>query len=364
MATRARRTKPRAPKRARTKAGPRSKTINLALQGGGAHGAFTWGVLDRLLECGRVDFDGICGTSAGAMNAVVMAYGLMQGGHDGAREALAVFWKKVSASGEIFNPVRPSPGLAGVPGVDPQVGMNVSHWLFESFTRVFSPYQFNPFDFNPLRHILTDCVDFAALKQCTAAQVFLCATNVRSGKVHIFDNKSLSVDAVLASACLPFLWQAVEVEGEHYWDGGYMGNPALFPLFYNTAPRDVLIVMVNPLHRDRIPTNAVEINDRVNEITFNSSLLREMRAVEFVGRLIEEGWIKSEYASRMRRVLVHIVRADPELTEFGVSSKLSPDWRFLTHLRDLGRKSASAWLDAHWDDIGERPTIDIRKEFL
>lgn len=361
MATRGK----RAPRRARTSgSADSSRSINLALQGGGSHGAFTWGVLDGLLEDGRVGFDGICGTSAGAMNAVLVAHGLMHGGRDGARATLADFWQRVSRLGALLNPA------AAMAGADP-VGNPRSHpllaaqqWAMESFTRTVSPYQFNPLNLNPLRDLLAECVDFDALHHCDKVKLFLCATNVRSGKVRIFDNTSMSVDAVMASACLPHLFQAVEIGGEHYWDGGYMGNPVLYPLFYETATRDVVVVMVNQIRREDVPKTPAEIADRVNEISFNSSLMREMRAVEFVSRQLTEGWLKPAYARRMRHVLVHLIRADAFMGTLSAATKISTDARFLTGLRDLGRASAARWLADHHADLGKRSSIDLRHEFL
>ena len=340
------------------------KPINLALQGGGSHGAFTWGVLDRLLEDGRVTFDGICGTSAGAMNAVLVAHGLMQGGHDGARASLADFWERVGQLGAMLNPLAAMLGsnpLAHA-GSDPLLA--TQQWAMESFTRTFSPYQFNPMNVNPLRDLLAACVDFEALHHCGEVKLFLCATNVRSGKVRIFDNASMSVDAVMASACLPHLFQAVEIGGEHYWDGGYMGNPVLYPLFYETATRDVVVIMVNQMHRDEVPTTPAAIEDRVNEISFNSSLMREMRAVEFVSRQLTEGWLKPEYAKRMRHVLVHLIRADAFMGTLAAATKISTDMQFLAGLRDLGRASATQWLQDNHAALGQRSTIDLRREFL
>ncbi|HMM65523.1 MAG TPA: patatin-like phospholipase family protein [Dokdonella sp.] len=341
-----------------------AKPINLALQGGGSHGAFTWGVLDRLLEDGRVRFDGICGTSAGAMNAVLVAHGLMHGGHDGARASLANFWERVGKLGAMLNPAAAlaarNPLTHG--GKDPLLA--AQQWAMESFTRTFSPYQFNPLNVNPLRDLLADCVDFEALHHCGEVKLFLCATNVRSGKVRIFDNASMSVDAVMASACLPHLFQAVEIDGEHYWDGGYMGNPVLYPLFYQTDTRDVVVVMVNQMHRDEVPATSAAIEDRVSEISFNSSLMREMRAVEFVSRQLSEGWLKPEYAKRMRHVLVHLIRADAFMGTLSAATKISTDMRFLRGLCDRGRASAGQWLDKHHDDLGRRSSVDLRKEFL
>ena len=357
------------PKRARASARPSAKPaavkpINLALQGGGSHGAFTWGVLDRLLEDGRVVFDGICGTSAGAMNAVLVAHGLMHGGADGARATLANFWERIGKLGAALNP------LAALAGGNPLANAGTSpllatqQWAMESLTRTFSPYQFNPLNLNPLRDLLASCVDFEALPRCDKVKLFICATNVRSGKVRIFDNAAMSADAVMASACLPHLFQAVEIDGQHYWDGGYLGNPALYPLFYATATRDVVVVMVNQMWRDEVPTTSAEIEDRVNEISFNSSLMREMRAVEFVSRQLTEGWLKPEYARRMRHVLVHLIRADAVMASLSADTKISTDAGFLTGLRDIGRASAALWLRENHADVGKRSTVDLRSEFL
>lgn len=340
------------------------RPINLALQGGGSHGAFTWGVLDRLLEDGSVSLDGICGTSAGAMNAVLVAHGLMQDGRDGARASLANFWLRVGELGAMLNP------LAALTGSNPLVNAGTNpllatqQWMMESFTRTFSPYQFNPLNMNPLRDLLAACVDFQALQHCEEVKLFLCATNVRSGKARIFNNAAMSIDAVMASACLPHLFQAVEIDGEHYWDGGYMGNPVLYPLFYETATRDVVVVMVNQMWRDEVPTTSAEIEDRVSEISFNSSLMREMRAVEFVSRQLAEGWLKPAYAKRMRHVLVHLIRADADMGRLAAASKISTDLKFLTGLRDLGRASAAQWLQESHAALGKRSTVDLRREFL
>lgn len=358
--------KPRPPTSRSSSAPPVSgapRTINLALQGGGSHGAFTWGVLDRLLEDGRIDFDGICGTSAGAMNAVLLAHGYSLDGRDGARAALAGFWQRVAALGAAANPVVDLLG-AHADGAAAQALLAVQQWMLESLARTLSPYQLNPLAINPLRDLLGDCVDFERLRKHSVIKLFLCATNVRSGKVRIFDNAAMSLDAVMASACLPHLFHAVEIDGEHYWDGGYMGNPALFPLFYATATRDVVIVMVNPIRRDEVPTTPAAIADRVSEISFNSSLMREMRAVEFVTRQLSEGWLRPEYTQRMRHVLVHLVRADGFMGTLAAATKIRADLRFLTGLRDRGRACAAQWLADHHADLGVRSTIDLRREFL
>ena len=311
----------------------RQKTLNLALQGGGSHGAFTWGVLDRLLEDGRIKIDGICGTSAGAMNAIVCAYGNMQGGPDKARELLQDFWRKVSAAGERFSPLRNSPFDAFFN----DTVRNASYAMFETVTRALSPYQLNPLNFNPLREVLEDVVKFEELKTCKEMRVFVCATNVRTGKPKVFHNHEVTADAVLASACLPTLFQAVEIDGEHYWDGGFVGNPPIYPLIYETSTNDVLVVHINPFDVPKLPRTAGDIMDRINEISFNSSLVSEMRAIAFVQKLITDGWIKDEFRSQLRDMRMHAIRADQDLAHLGLESKLDPGWKHLGSLRDLGR---------------------------
>ncbi|MBV1694074.1 MAG: patatin-like phospholipase family protein [Hyphomicrobiales bacterium] len=339
------------------------KPVNLALQGGGAHGAFTWGVLDRLLERDLLALDAVSATSAGAMNAVVMAAGFSEAGPERARVKLEEFWKAVSKAGAFFSPVRTNPWERWlVASHIPVPAYQSAFWYWQLMTQVWSPYQLNPTNYNPLRDILSAAVDFEHLRECPyATRLFICATNVRSGKVRIFENHELSVDAILASACLPYLFQAVEIDGETYWDGGYMGNPALFPLIYKGASRDVVVVHVNPITRDVVPRSAPEIFDRVNEISFNSSLMREMRAIAFVARLIDaEALDDSQYA----RMLVHSIRDDDEMMKHGVASKFDTDWAFLTGLRDAGRRAADTWLEANLSAVGERTTVDLTSVYL
>ena len=238
-----------------TKKKPACKPVNIALQGGGAHGAFAWGVLDAICEDGRIEIDGLSATSAGAMNAAVYAYGKMKGGLDGAREALHNFWHDISEAGNTFSPVRPTfleDFFSGWQGVD----QSMSYVMFENFTKTFSPYEFNPLNFNPLRDVLGRHVDFDELQHCDSTKMFICATNVRTNKIKVFQNEEVSCDAVLASACLPMLFQAVEIDGEAYWDGGYMGNPALYPLIYHTKTQDMVIVHINPIYREEVPKTA------------------------------------------------------------------------------------------------------------
>jgi NTE family protein len=334
------------------------KTINLALQGGGAHGAFTWGVLDRLAEEERIGFDGISATSAGAMNAAVFAYGLAEGGRDGAKKALANFWRRVSHAAA-FGPLQPTP-LDRAFG-NKSLENSPAFMIFDILSRVLSPYQFNPLNYNPLKNVLAESVDFEKLRTtCCPVKLFLSATNVRTGKVRVFANDEITRDAVMASACLPFMFQAVEIDGDPYWDGGYMGNPCLYPLIYECESTDVLIVHINPLERKQMPHTAAEILNRINEISFNSSLMREMRAISFVTKLIDSG----ELRSNMKRMLIHSIAADDVMNALGHTSKLNADWEFLVNLRDTGRAYADAWLKQHFDQLGRESTVDIRGTYL
>lgn len=335
------------------------KVINLALQGGGAHGAFTWGVLDRLLEEPKLAFEGISATSAGAMNAVVTAYGMTQGGPEAAKRALDAFWRRIAHAAS-QGPLQPMPWERWLSGRNLEWSPNFL--AFDFMTRIFSPYQLNPANWNPLRQVLEQTVDFDALRshRCKM-KLFLTATNVKSGRIKIFDNDELSADAVLASGCLPFLFQAVEIDGEAYWDGGYMGNPAIFPLIYGCDSADVVIVHVNPIERDHVPHTASEIMNRVNEISFNSSLMREMRAVEFVTRLIEGGSLKEAELKRMR---IHAIADQTSMQELSVTSKLNADWDFLQELKAKGRATAESWLNDHFKSLGKSSTLDIRQAYL
>jgi NTE family protein len=341
-----------------------NRRINLALQGGGSHGAFTWGVIDKLLEDGRLEFDGISGTSAGSMNAVALAYGSI-GGNAAARQTLEDFWRAVSASGQRSNPLGKFDmgWMQSLPGGKVLPSM-ASQW-FHAVTHAFSPYQLNPLNINPLRDLLKKQIDFERMGAESKIKLFLAATNVRSGKAKVFGvEERITADMVMASACLPQLFRAVEIEGEHYWDGGFMGNPVLYPLFYHTQTQDVLIVHINPIERPGPPTTAEDILNRVNEITFNSSLIKELRAVHFVQKLMDEGWIKDEYMDRLQYVLMHSIRADLALADLSADSKLKSDWGFLTMLRDRGRSAAAQWLDQNFASVGKRSTVDLKAEFL
>lgn len=342
-----------------------TKKINLALQGGGAHGAFTWGVLDAILEDGRLHIDGLSATSAGAMNAVVYAYGKMRGGADGARQALHDYWYDLASTGKIYSPVRMNSSEEQALGWG-EAEESFSYYMFDSFTRMFSPYQFNPLNINPLKEVLLRHVDFDQLKFCNSVKLFISATNVRTNRIKIFNNNEMSVDAVMASACLPTLFQAVEVNGEFYWDGGYMGNPAIFPLFYKTDTDDMMVIHINPIERNEVPKEPKDILNRVNEISFNSSLLREFRAIAFVQKMLEEGWIKDEFRDCIthKRFFMHSIRADEVMKHYSLASKYAPNWEFLQTLHEQGRQTAKSWLDAHYNDIGKRSTVDLHDEYL
>ncbi len=335
----------------------RIKRIDLALQGGGAHGAFTWGVLDRVLEDTRLEIEAISGASAGAMNAVVVADGLDRDGRDGARAALAQFWRGISDStGGSFTNGAGWRKWAAQWGIDQTPFLT---WLgmVAQFT---SPYDFNPLNYNPLLEQIAKQIDFARLREKKGVELFITATNVETGRPRIFKRSELTAEHVMASACLPNLYQAIIIDGAPYWDGGYMGNPSLWPLFYQSATDDILIVKVNPIERKGAPRTAREIADRLNEITFNASLLREFRAIDFVQRLIRAGKLSDEHYRDPR---IHIIDDDKLMREMGESSKYLTEWSFLETLRDRGRAVAHAWLKAHFDDISERSTVNLRAMF-
>jgi len=333
--------------------------VDLALQGGGSHGAFTWGVLDRLLEADGPPITAISGTSAGALNAAVLATGHARGGREGARSALAEFWHDVSRAGSVFSPFPGNPNSNGSSSPFQLHNLPGYQWV-SSFFRSFSPYEFNPLNLNPLRDVLARHVDTAALRSCAIA-LFVTATRVETGQARVFTAADLSIDALLASACLPFIFQAVEIDGEPYWDGGYSGNPALFPLIYDSRALDLLLVKINPLHRAGTPRRSEEIIDRLSEINFNAGLIGEMRAIHFVSRLLREGQLD---AGRYKDLRLHMVADDAGLGAFNASSKFNTDLAFLEQLHALGRKAASAWWKAHAKDVGERSSLDIASVFL
>ena len=355
-------------RKSRTARTARTASIDLALQGGGSHGAFTWGVLDRLLDDDTLDIAGLSGTSAGALNAAVLATGWAEGGRAGAQAALRAFWLDVAS-----RHTRVGTGFGGCfgawPGAGPGATPGLASYNLESnpfyawtmqFTRWFSPYQFNPLGDNPLRDVLQRHVKPQVLTHGPIA-LFITATSVRTGQPRVFDHLDLSIDALLASACLPQIFRAVEIDGEPYWDGGYSGNPALWPLIYNTDALDVVLVQINPLVRPDTPNTPAEIADRVNEITFNAGLVSEMRAIAFVQKLIDEGRLQ---ACDYKNLRLHRVSDEDGLAPLNASSKLNTDRSFLEALHALGRAAAERWLRAHRADVGVRATLDLRRTFL
>lgn len=335
-----------------------SHTLNLALQGGGSHGALTWGVLDALLEDEGLVFEGISGTSAGAMNAAALAHGFAQAaaqvksveegrhlGRELARKALRELWEGVGTMGSLGKMFWAAP----LPGSKQFLGV---------LNQFLSPYQTNPLNINPLRQLLTQVVDFETLAHPAHAEVvpklFICATNVRTGSGKIFTGEQVTADAIMASACLPQMFKAVEIDGESYWDGGFSGNPALYPLIYETRSRDILLVQINPKESDVSPDTARDIMDRMNEITFNAGLLAELRAIEFVVKLLEQKRLDPE---RYKHVLMHRIDGGEVLKSFGASSKLRADTALVRKLFELGHERGQQWLQTHRESLGRKQTL-------
>ncbi|WP_036255196.1 patatin-like phospholipase family protein [Methylocapsa acidiphila] len=333
------------------------KKVNLALQGGGSHGAFTWGVLDFLLEDERLDFEAITGTSAGAMNAVVLAEGYLTDGRQGARKSLARFWRSISDEGAL-SPIERKFLHAYFLGWPLQA--QFATWWADLVTHYASPYEFNPLNINPLRDHLAKMIDFEKVRALTELKLFVAATNVQNGKIRVFEGHELTVDHVMASACLPNLFQAVVIDDVPYWDGGYMGNPALFPLFYKTACPDIVIIQVNPIERDETPRSARDIQNRLNEITFNGALMSEMRAIDFVDRLVDSGVLSRD---NYMRPFVHRIDGGRLLEPFSAATKLDASWSLISQLHGFGRAAARQWLDSHYDAIGKRGTLDLRMAY-
>ncbi|MDK1373781.1 MULTISPECIES: patatin-like phospholipase family protein [unclassified Sinorhizobium] len=325
--------------------------VDLALQGGGAHGAFSWGVLDRLLQEPWLAIEGISGTSAGAMNAAVMAHGYAVDGAAGAREALRVFWRKVSEAAR-FSPFQRGP-------LDVLLGRwTLDHSpvfvAMDMMARVFSPYNLNPTGANPLRAILAETVDFGRLSS-SPIKLFVTATNVRTGRGRVFRNGELTPDVLLASACLPTLFQAVEIDGEAYWDGGYAGNPTITPLVRECTSQDTILVQINPVERPGTPRSAREILNRINEVSFNAVLLKELKMIALLRKVAQ---LEDDEGARWASMRIHRVASDT-MTDLGYSSKLNAEWEFLTMLHNEGRSSADAFLAAHGDDLGQRSSLDL-----
>jgi NTE family protein len=325
--------------------------VDLALQGGGSHGAFTWGVLDRLIEEPWLRIEAISGTSAGAMNAAVVADGWTEGGAEGARAALETYWRRVSRAAA-FSPLQRSPldRLMGRWTLD----TSPAYVAMDLMARVLSPYDLNPLGLNPLRTILVESIDFDRLA-AAPIKLFITATNVRTGRGRIFRNAQITPDVLLASACLPTMFQAIEIEGEPYWDGGYAGNPTLTPLVRESDAHDTILVQINPRERPDPPRTANEILNRLNEISFNSPLMKELRMMALLRQVADPGHGEGARWAGMR---THRIMSDA-LAHFGASSKLNAEWEFVSLLKEEGRKSAGTFLTAHGEDIGKHSTTDI-----
>ncbi|MDO9433856.1 patatin-like phospholipase family protein [Hydrogenophaga sp.] len=344
------------------------QAIDLALQGGGSHGAFTWGVLDRLLDDETLEIAAISGTSAGAMNAVALAAGLMDGGREGAKRVLRQFWTRVAELSP-FHRLQTSPLGAMMGPANDWLAPWLKPWTepfkqaADALGQQFSPYQLNPLNLNPLRDILADTVDFDRVRRCHKTQLFVAATHVRTGALRIFGQHGLTADMVLASACLPLLFQAVEIDGEAYWDGGYAGNPSLLPLVNETRADDLLLVQINPMLREAVPTRASDILERINEVTFNASLLKELRTLALMKHMAGDKPQAGGPAllQRVQRLRVHLIDGGAPLSTLGAGSKTETQWSFLSHLHALGRDAAGQWLDSHRGDMGRRSSFDLSK---
>ncbi len=330
------------------------KPVNLALQGGGAHGAFTWGALDALLVDGRYEISGVSGASAGAMNAVVLADGLREGGAEGARKQLKQFWRAVSLDGRLDTTQRKLLDVY-LSAFDP---LKFGERLWQGASSFLSPYDFNPLDINPLRGTLTELVDFPALRASEGPKLYISATDVTTGKIRIFERPELKAEMVMASACLPTLFKAVEIEGTPYWDGGFSGNPPLFPFFYGTDCLDIILIQLDPIVRPGTPDSATEISQRMNEITFNAPLLAEFRAIDFVAKLIDMGKLEGMPYKKIR---MHVIEGGKALAAYTADTKLQADYDLFRKLFDLGRSAGEKFIADNHDAIGVRGTLEIRQ---
>ncbi len=335
------------------------KQINLALQGGGALGAYTWGVLDCLLEEKEIEIEGISGTSAGAVNAAVLAIGYEKGGRDGAKEKLEELWRGISELGK-YSPINQTIFERMAFGWN--LENNFSYRYFDVMSRLFSPYELNPFNFNALKGLLDQVIDFEQLRKNTKIKLFISATTVRTGRARVFNTQDISMEVLLASTCLPYLFQAAEINGDYFWDGGYTGNPSLWPLIYGCHSHDLMLIQINPIVRNSLPKTAYEIRDRINEISFNNSLISEIRAINFVSKLIQK---KSVASNRYKDLHLHMIESSEEIEQhLNASSKLNANWDFFLYLKNMGRAAADNWLKHNLECVGVRSSLDIEQVFF
>lgn len=329
------------------------KKISIALQGGGSHGAFAWGVLDRLLEDGRFDIRGMSGTSAGGMNAAATIMGLLKNGNEGARETLHAYWHTMHKLSKEISPyaINPYDKEAG----NFNLNHTPAHKVLSFLNKIFSPYDLNPYGFNPFHDFVHDFFDFHVIREHANPRLFLAATQVKSGKIKIFSNEHITSEVLMASACLPFLFHAVRIDGDYYWDGGYIANPAIYPLINDTDAKDIVLVQLTKTHCDKLPRTEGEITERFKEITYNGCLVREMRAIYLITKLIDQGIIPQD---KMKRINMHVIKNEESFKDLNLSSALNTDWDFLIYLRDEGRKTAEKWIQENYDSVGVKNTFD------
>lgn len=340
--------------------GSNTRIINLALQGGGSHGAFTWGVLERFLEDERIEFEGISGTSSGAINAATLAYGLATGGRTGAIEALRKLWERVAnefsevLSGPFYMSMLNLFNDAEHPALD----------AYLSLTKTFSPYQLNPMDMNPLRGLVAESIDFKYLQKDCPVKLFVAATHVRTGKLKIFENRELTIDALMASACLPSIHRAVEIDGESYWDGGFAGNPPVFPLIFNCKHKNIVIVLIHPLEIAEMPVTADEIRQRTSELSFNTAFLREMRAIAFSKKMIDKNWMPSgKLENRMDEINIHIIQDQALSVQYNNRSRYNTLPSFINLFHKEGYAAADVWLEENFERLGKKSSVDLAAMF-
>jgi NTE family protein len=335
-----------------------NKTVAVGMQGGGAHGAFTWGVLDYLLEDGRLDIEGVSGTSAGGMNCLALCQGMAEGGKAGARKSLHRYWKILSEKSKQIGMIpTPIDNFKGGHGI----ATNPLFAIMGQVTKILSPYQWNPQNKNMLEDLIMELFNFKKISTYEALKVFLCATNVRTSKLKIFTGNEITPQAVLATACLPTLFQAVNIEGDDYWDGGFIGNPAIFPLIYQCKTPDILVILLTPQYRHNTPKTLDEIHWRMTELSLINTLTREMRAMNFIGKLIDEGVADK---TKIKRINTHIIQNPQVFADLDHTSALNSDWDFFQFLFEKGRETAEKWMAKNFDNIGVCSTADLVEEFV